>query len=102
MKKKTKEYRRKAKVWLLSTDRAMQVTMGVGWAAFVPDPRQWPICVASCDQGSDGWSAAHYMQYGAQAGLMLLRDPSHRLWNNASRSLRDSGLWPLALLMCVW
>lgn len=106
---KAAERRRKAHLWLLATDRAMQVTSGRGWGAFVVDerrealdlPEHWPVAHVALDQGSDGWAAIMWVAFASRVCVHFYRDPLHRLWNDVLASVKSAGLWPLCLLMTV-
>lgn len=102
-------YRQKAYKWLIATDAAMQAVTGLGYKHFMqpPDlkdrgpPNEWPLVVLSCDEGSDGIAATNYLLFGRSCGVIRLRDPSHRTWNNAVDALKESALYTWVLLIGV-
>ena len=85
--KKTPQLKRtKALEWLVATSHQLTIATGSNWERFVQvedpgkreDPMKWP-CVSVCiDQGSDGWSASHYLK-ARGANLLLTFDWNHRL-----------------------
>eukprot|EP00974_Lingulodinium_polyedra_P070622 6834466-Lingulodinium_polyedra.AAC.1 len=54
-------------------------------AAGVPGvPKTLVLCV---DQGSSGWCPSLYLLLGKHLRLMLLHDPSHRVWNDVKGAI---------------
>ncbi len=104
---KTRELKRtKVWKWLLVTWHMMAV-LGVGWTFFQQpldpsqrgDPVLWPSITVSLDQGSDGWSAVHYLRH-IGVNVIVLPDLNHRCWNDTQLAIQDSGLW-FWCLVCV-
>lgn len=94
-------HRTKAFEWLVSTDHMLYAASALRWDAFMvpdfgtadaPPPQDWRICSLSIDQGSDGWGAAWFLMMQKRAGVVLTKDPSHRLWNDTWLSLEHCGL----------
>lgn len=63
-------------------------------------PKNGGVATIAIDQGSDGWSAAHWLMHNRTV-LLLIGDASHRCCNDVELALRDSCLWQLALLCCT-
>lgn len=108
--KRKSRHRVKTYEWLLATDHMLWVSANLRWSDFflpgpggdLPPPQQWRVCSLSVDQGSDGWGGAWYPMAQRSAGLLLMKDPSHRLWNDTLLSLDHSGLRALIVLMiCI-
>eukprot|EP00971_Amphidinium_carterae_P282632 5611117-Amphidinium_carterae.1 len=95
--------RRRAFLWLASTEQTLHSLTGQGWERFkVPDNpsdevlASWPGITVACDQGGDGHSALRYLLsrgYNIHGAF----DPSHRCWNDVKLAIRQAGLWPLLL-----
>ena len=94
--------------WLITTWHMLLASSGKSWASLrqvLPDdergpPLSWPSFTLSIDQGGDGWSAAHYlMSWGVN--LVLLHDPSHRVWSDTQLALQDCGLWHWCMLTAL-
>lgn len=77
---KRKRYRTKAFEWLIAAEQQIYVCTGKRWADFcwkgkeLPEAKLIPTISMSADQGSDGWSAAHFLLYSRQAALVLMKD----------------------------
>lgn len=104
-KPKGKIHRKPSHARLLSADRQMMVTLGVGYRHFClpppevrPPPMEWPLSMIACDEGSDGICATNYLIYKMGCGLVRFRDVSHRTWNNCCDAMRDAGVWNFFLL----
>ena len=77
----------------------LKIATGFGWSAFkvdptaenCPDPSRWPSISCAIDQGSDGWSAVHYL-LSTFHNLCPFFDASHRVWNDVLLALGDAGL----------
>lgn len=102
--------RAKALEWLFASDHQLFVSTGHRWEHFAlphppfkcPPPEQWPVATVSVDQGSDGWSACWFLMNRLGVSLMLLKDPSHRCWNDVWLSLEHAGLKSVfTLLICI-
>lgn len=101
-------FRRKAYEWLIVTDHMLWVACDMRWSDLVlppederPPPSQWRICTLSVDQGSDGWTSAYFLAMQAEAGLMICKDPSHRLWNDTWLALEHANMKAIFILMIV-
>ena len=90
-KKPKKLHRTKVYSWLRGTHHALKVATGRGWEQFkvAGPPSSWPSVTLAVDQGSDGWSAAHFL---ASEGLniLIVGDVSHRTWTMLSLP------WPMS------
>jgi hypothetical protein len=100
--KRTKVYE-----WLVATNHMLHVATGAAWlrrkrpAAVSPEEeRCLPSVTLSIDQGSDGWSAAHYLR-SEGVTLLVLPDQSHRVWNDVKNALQESGVFPQILITIV-
>ncbi len=108
-----KLHRLAAHDWLVALDSGMKAATGKGLSAFLPvhaeapegssaavalelraqASRGVPLLSVSCDQGSDGFSAGQYLLYERALHMVLLMDPSHRVWNDCRVALqRTPGL----------
>ena len=58
------------------------------------NPGDWRTMTVALDQGSDGWSAMHWLLFEQRACVLLLRDPLHRLWNSTQNAVREAGELP--------
>ena len=94
--------------WLAATAMFLVVATGTGWQQFQQsldpgargDARLWKSLTLSIDQGSDGWSAAHFL-LSIGIVLLLVPDQSHRVWNDVQLGLDDAGVWFWALCLIV-
>ena len=85
-----KWHRKKALEWLLATEQQLTVCTGQGWVQFQQSPeetspkhpRDWPTLSLGVDQGGDGWCAGYYLMYHRHVSAMMVKDLSHRLWND--------------------
>ena len=94
--------------WLLITYHMLSMIFGVGWlhwqqpkdlADRAANSLDWPSLTISIDQGSDGWSACHFLR-SIDVNLLLLPDVSHRTWNDTQLAIQDSEMW-FWCLICV-
>lgn len=60
-----------------------------------------PVLTMCIDQGSVGWSGAHYLMYKLKLRVLLLADPSHRAWRDARLAVSRAGLWDSVVLLGV-
>ena len=104
-----KRERKKAFAWLLAVDNMLKV-MGLGGFGRYIQPKQvcerdkpenWPILSISIDQGSDGWTGGHYLLNEMRGGVLVLRDVSHRLFNDVKLACQDSHLWGSLLVLII-
>eukprot|EP00971_Amphidinium_carterae_P191258 3795394-Amphidinium_carterae.1 len=56
------------------------------------NPLKWRSLTIALDQGSDGWSACHYLRSQRVCCLPLF-DASHRAWNDVRNALKESCWW---------
>ena len=99
-------YRKKAYEWFLASNHALEVMCARGWKSFVvaedstSEPSSWPCVTCALDQGSDGWSAVHFLQH-CRVNILIVHDASHRVWNDCQLALKASGCWSLCLVGLV-
>eukprot|EP00959_Pyramimonas_sp_CCMP1952_P347958 7288586-Pyramimonas_sp.AAC.1 len=101
-----KQHRGKVWRWLTTTWHHLEVLTGAGWDRFQQPsaldqrrpPLEWPSITLSIDQGGDGWSGAHFLM-SWNANVLLLFDPSHRVWNDCTLAFRDNGLYYWVLIV---
>ena len=104
--KRQELFRKKAYEWLLASNHALEIMFGRGWKSFVvgegctDEAAAWPCITCALDQGSDGWSAVHYLQH-CKVNMLIVNDASHRVWNDCQLALKDSGCWGLCLVGLV-
>ena len=65
------------------------------------DPASWPIFTIAIDQGTDGWCAAYWLLYLVFACVVVVFDPSHRVWNDCQLALADAHLTGIVALLVV-
>ena len=102
-------FRTKSLDWLYATDNMLWVSSGHRWSDFFQPqdlsqrapPLEWPICSVSIDQGTDGWAACYFLMMVKHCGLLLQKDPSHRIWNDVWLSIEHAQLKPHLLLVIV-
>ena len=100
-------FRVKAQQWISAVDKMLQVAGLKGLQHFEPPqptagPAQHrPLLTVHVDQGSDGWSACHYLAFKLGLRMMICFDPSHRAWNDARQALKDADLWGVVLLLTL-
>lgn len=88
--------RKKAYEFLLASDQMLFANTGKRWedwcfpdAADRPDWASIPTITVSVDQGGDGWVGLHYLANACSCGVVTVKDPNHRLWDDAwGRSVR--------------
>ena len=60
-------HRKKALQWLMSTQKQLNTVLGGGWELFKKltgvNEAEWPCVSLQIDQGSDGFSAANFLQF---------------------------------------
>eukprot|EP00971_Amphidinium_carterae_P135455 2683899-Amphidinium_carterae.4 len=103
--KAPKLYRTKVYEFLATSNFMLLVGTGHGWDKYIvsddntTSPLSWPSATVCVDQGSDGWSALHYLRHGpdTKRNLLVLHDESHRLWNCCQHAIADAKLYPLVL-----
>jgi len=96
----------KAYEWLLGAHRQLQMVKEVGYSIFLLSDMElaalpcdrWPLLTVT-SQGSDGWCAQSYPQYGLRAHVMVVSDASHRCWNDAQLAMGSCKLWWVAGVM---
>ena len=106
--KAPKKHRLKALQWLVATNNMLAVTTGQSYDDFRlceneaerGDPSGWKTLTLLIDQGSDGWAAGWFLKF-CRVCVNILRDPSHRMWNNCKLALVDAGLWPFVQILCI-
>ena len=81
--KHTQKHRHKVFAWLRASHNALRMVVPGGWSKFKVDDATTLRSAASLtlcvDQGSDGWSAGHFL-LDRQYNVTLIGDLSHRLW----------------------
>ena len=83
-------HRAKSYEWLLAPEHMLWVATVTRWAdwaqpevpAEINAPEDWPIMTVSVNQFSDGWCGAWFLMMHMCVGILLLKDTSHRLWND--------------------
>jgi hypothetical protein len=100
-----KLHRKKAYQWLLCLDSITTKVTGKSLSHWVPkdgqDPATWPYLSISGDQGSDGFSACHWLKYGYKANIEFLADPSHAVWNDVQLTWGQLKLTSFVRLMTI-
>ena len=98
-------HRTKSYEWIVATSHMLMIAMGKTWLFFKPaagaSPESWPCATVTVDQGSDGWSAAWFLQMAMGVNMMLMFDWSHRTWNDVSLAISDCGLTYYCLLTII-
>ena len=105
--RKRKLHRTKAYEWLLAVSHMVLIATGsqltryqqVEDKAARKDPATWPCATVCIDQGSDGWSACHWLIH-LRHNILLLHDWCHRVWNNVELAIADMG-WRYTVLLGV-
>jgi hypothetical protein len=77
--KRKKLHRTKVYEWICATTHMLHIAMGVTWEYFIVDAAKqlstnaklWPCCTICIDQGSDGWSAVHFLT-SLSANILIL------------------------------
>lgn len=92
-------YRAKCLEWLIVADAQLESSTGRGLSSFVvppapdrPHPSEWRCLTISLDQGADGYSACNFLVCAKSVGCLVLRDDSHRKWNDCKVVVRDASL----------
>ena len=101
-----KLHRMKTLRWLAATWWQLVVATGSGWLQFALDrdiakngnPLTWKSLTLTIDQGSDGWSAAHFL-CARYLNVVVMFDQSHRTWNDTQLAISDCSWWSLLLLL---
>ena len=52
----------------------------------------------SCDEASSNYAVVWYLMYAEHLCLVILPDPSLRVWNDSKLALVSAGLWPHVLV----
>ena len=100
--------RAKVYQWLITTWHMLMCATGKGWSAFVQPADKtlrgplasWGSVTLAIDQGADGWSAAQYLM-STGVNLLLIGDPSHRIWNDVKLALQSAGLLQWSLIVAI-
>ena len=102
-----KRYRKSAYEWLVLTDGNLRRCTGLeGFDSYRIDPEKqldpakWPLLRIGLDQGSDGWSAAHFL-LASNCNVELHPDLSHGANNDLKGVAKDLQLWQHELLMAI-
>lgn len=106
-----KRHRGKAYEWLVATDHQLWCCSGRRWADFFHDQEEkeaqetaierGATITVSIDQGSDGWGALMYLLYKKKAAVMVMKDPSHRIWRDVWLGLTGAQLKPMMVLCTI-
>ena len=91
-----KLHRTKVFQWLCAANHMLQVSTGRGFNGWrlhpqASQPLKWPSLTICADQGSDGYSAVHFL-LSKHFNVLPVWDQSHRIWNDTQLGLHDSGL----------
>ena len=106
-KARPKLFRVGARDWLASADCMLKATadrsildyvVTAGMQQAVP-PSRWPALTICIDQGSDGMAAVSYLMNRLSCNILVLPDPSHRVWNDCQLALKAAKLWGLTMVM---
>lgn len=105
-----KVHRRKAKHWLWATSHQLRSIRGCSWLRWQlpaspserPPARDWAVVTLCIDQGSDGWTASHWLMGVQKVATILIADSNHRVWDDVELAIRDTGLWQLTLMCVAW
>jgi len=106
-KAKPKLFRVGARDWLAAATCMLKVTADKSILDYVVTaemqkavpPSRWPALTVCIDQGSDGMAAVSYLMYRLNCNIMVLPDPSHRVWNDCQLALKAAKLWGLTMVM---
>ncbi|CAE7209363.1 unnamed protein product [Symbiodinium sp. CCMP2592] len=98
------EYAKLAEEFFHSAEKSEKtVATGAGWKQFRASgsPETWRSITISLDQGSDGWSAAHFL-CSEKVNAFIIGDVSHRTWNDCQLALHDVKLnWLVLSVICL-
>ena len=106
--KRPKRHRQKTLQWLIGTNNMLEVSTGKNFDHFRLKPEaegrppytEWPVLTVCIDQGGDGWAGGYFLRH-KDVVVNVLKDHSHRVWNNSQLALRDASLWPLVQILSI-
>ena len=104
--KAPKVHRKKAYYTLMTLDHQIRLCTGVsGLQHFVVDldknldPFLWPSMSICVDQEGSNMTALGFAQRVLKCNFDAVYDPSHGVWNDVRRSIKDSGDWCFMLML---